>query len=284
MKTVLLTGATGFVGSYVLKLAPAATRLEAFVRDPGKARLPAGVGIRAGNLDEPETLRRALEGVDVLLNVASLGFGHAPGIVRACREARVPRAVFVSTTAIFTKLPAKTKPLREQAELLIRESGLAYTILRPTMIYGDPGDRNIWRLIRFLRRSPVAPLVGGGKRLQQPIHVEDVARAVWQVLEHPATVGKAYDIAGARALSFAEMVRAIARRLNRRVAVVPVPLRLALAGAAVARAVPLLPHISAEQLLRLEEDKAFDIAPAREAFGFDPMDFEAGVAREIAGQ
>lgn len=284
MKTVLVTGATGFVGGYALKLAPSGVRLEAFVRDPDKARLPTGVGIRAGNLDEPETLLRALEGVDILLNIASLGFGHAPGIVRACREARVPRAVFVSTTAIFTKLPAKTKPVREEAERLIRESGLAYTILRPTLIYGDPSDRNIWRLIRFLRRSPVAPLVGGGRRLQQPIHVEDVARAVWQVLEHPGTVGKAYDVAGARALSFADMVRVIARRLGRRVAVIPVPLRLALAGAAAARALPFLPRISAEQVLRLEEDKAFDIEPARKAFGFDPMDFEAGVAREIAGQ
>jgi len=283
MTRVLITGATGFLGEHVLKMRPqAGFQTAAFVRttsDPG--RIPDDVVKVFGDLSDARALQEALQGVDVLINLASLGFGHAPAIVQACQEARVPRAVFISTTAIFTRLPAPSRAARLEAERLIAASGLACTILRPTMIYGTPRDRNIWRLIRFLRFSPLAPLVGGGRRLQQPIHVEDVAKAVWQVVGCPASAGKAYDLAGAQAVPMSDMVRTIARQLGRSVHLLPVPLPLALAGAAVARRLPFFPRISREQILRLDEDKAFDISPARKDFGFAPLDFEEGIRKEL---
>lgn len=279
---VLVTGATGFLGRHVLALRPAGHEVEAFVRASSDlSRLPPGLRVRKGDLGDPDSLTRALEGADAVVNLASLGFGHAPGIVEACRRVRLERALFIGTTAVFTKLPAASKAVRLEAERLVRESGLPWTLLRPTMMYGTPGDRNIWRLIRFLRWSPVAPLPGGGRGLHQPVFVEDAAKAVWAALERPAAVGKAYNLAGARALTLEEMVGTVARLLGRKVAVVPVPSALAVAGAALARAVPFLPRVTREQILRLGEDKTVDLGPAREGLGFEPLDFEAGVAREL---
>ena len=71
---------------------------------------------------------------------------------------------------------AKSKKVRLAAENTIETSGLKYTILRPTMIYGSPRDRNMWRLIRFMRYSPIVPIFGDGNYLQQPIFVGDVAQ------------------------------------------------------------------------------------------------------------
>src|SRR5215211_113454 len=101
-----------------------------------------------------------MQGADALINIVSLGFGHADSILRAAKEAGIQRAIFISTTAIFTQLNAKSKSIRMDAERLIKSSGLAYTILRPTMIYGSDHDRNMWRLIQFMRYSSIVPIFG----------------------------------------------------------------------------------------------------------------------------
>ena len=108
----------------------------------------------AGDLDDGAALAGifARAGCDALVNLASLGFGHAPGIVRAAVRSGLDRAVFVSTTAVTTTLPARSKTVRLAAEDEIRSSDLSWTILRPTMIYGAAGDRNLSRLLVLLAR------------------------------------------------------------------------------------------------------------------------------------
>src|SRR6185436_9257337 len=113
---------------------------------------------------------------ETLVYCASMGFGHVPPLVAALESAGVRRAVFVSTTAIYTSLPAPSKAIRLEAERLVQASSLDWTILRPTMIYGTPRDRNVSRLLRYLRRWPVFPVCGNA--LWQPVHVKDVAAAV----------------------------------------------------------------------------------------------------------
>ena len=125
----------------------------------------------------------------------------------AARAAGIDRAVFVSTTAVTTRLPARSRSVRLMAEEQIRESGLKWTILRPTMIYGAPGDRNLSRLLTLLPRVPVLPVPGGGRHLQQPVHVADVAGAVLSAVERPESAGTTYDVAGPEPLSFAELLR-----------------------------------------------------------------------------
>ena len=111
----------------------------------------------------------------------------------AAEEAGLRRAVFVSTTSIFTSLDTASKPVRLAAEDTVMTSALDWTIIRPTMIYGTPADRNMARLLRALRRLPVLPLPGGGTGLQQPVHVDDLAGAIVAALDRPATIGRAYD-------------------------------------------------------------------------------------------
>lgn len=281
MRRVLVTGATGFLGEHVLARRPPDCELTVFVRPASDlSRLPAGVRTHVGSLDRPETLEAALEGQDLLLNLASLGFGHAPGVVAACRRAGVPRSVFVGSAAVFTTLPARSKSVRLEAERCLQDSGLSCALLRPTMIYGTPRDRNIWRLIRLLRFSPAVPVLRG-EGLHQPVHVEDVADAVWAAASLTHAGYRAYNVGGARALRLEEMIGAIAGGLGRRVLLVPVSASAARAGAAVARLLPFLPRISAEQIERLREDKSVDNGPARTAFGYAPRDFQTGVAQEL---
>ena len=143
--------------------------------------------------------------------------------------------MFISTTAIFTSLPSASRTMRLDAELAVQSSTLDWTILRPTMIYGTARDRNISRLLRFLKRWPVFPLYGNG--LWQPIYVEDLADAVVAALDNPRTRRRVYNVAGAQPLALADLVRTAARAVGRNVTLIRVPLRAAVVGAKLTRIV-----------------------------------------------
>jgi nucleoside-diphosphate-sugar epimerase len=234
-----------------------------------------------GDLSDAEALCAAMRGTDVLVNIASLGFGHAGSIVRAARDAGITRAVFVSTTAIFTQLNARSKEVRLAAEATIESSGLKYTILRPTMIYGSPRDRNMWRLIRFLRTSPIVPVFGDGNSLQQPIYVGDVAKAILSSLCNVQTIGRSFNIAGKAPLTYNQVIDTITALMNKRVRKLYIPSSPVVSALQVLEKLRIPFPIKAEQVLRLNENKHFDYEEAEMVFGFRPFSFEEGMRQEL---
>ena len=223
-----------------------------------------------------------MQGADALVNIASLGFGHADSIIRAAKDAGIKRAIFISTTAIFTKLNARSKKVRVAAELAIETSGLKYTILRPTMIYGSPRDRNMWRLIRFMKYSPIIPVFGSGKSLQRPIYVDDVARAILGGLKSDVTIGKAYNIAGKHPLTYNEVIDTIAKAMTKRVWKFHIPSKPIVAILSLFERLRIPFPIKAEQVLRLNENKDFSYVEAQRDFRFSPLAFEEGIGMELS--
>lgn len=280
---VLVTGATGFTGSRVVPLIlKSGFQVRVFVR-PTSDRSPLSaltVEWATGDFANPETLTAALRGVDALINIASLGFGHAESILKSMKEAGVKRGLFISTTAIFTQLNAGSKSIRLAAEEAIQTSGLDFTILRPTMIYGSKRDRNMWRLIRLLRITPVTPIFGDGESLQQPIFVDDVAQAVLLALKTDATIGKSYNIAGKAPLTYNQVIDTVASALGKRVWKLHLPYIPIVRMLQFIERMRLRLPIKAEQVLRLNENKAFSYEEAQRDFGFSPRSFEEGIELE----
>jgi uncharacterized protein YbjT (DUF2867 family) len=284
---VHVTGGSGFLGTHVVpRLVDAGHGVSALARSDAAAAVVSkgGATPTTGDLDDPKSLEKAFRAsrADALINLASLGFGHAPTILTALESSGIKRAIFVSTTAIFTSLNTASKSVRISAEEAIRRSGLDWTILRPTMIYGTPADRNMFRLVRAVRRWPVMLLPGGGGGLQQPVHVDDVATAVVTTLERPATVHRSYDLAGPRALTLRETVEAAAAAIGKRPLMLPVPMMLVMGAARSYERLSNAPRLRREQFERLAEDKAFDIGPAMRDLDFNPRPFEVGIRQEAA--
>ena len=281
---VFVTGGTGFTGSHVVPLLLKNGYEVRCLYRPGSDRSvlqQPEIDWVVGDLSDSQALSTLMQGTDALVNVASLGFGHADSILRAAKEAGVRRAVFVSSTAIFTQLNARSKTVRVAAEIAIESSGLKYTVLRPTMIYGSPRDRNMWRLIRFMRVSPVVPVFGDGNYLQQPIYVGDVAQAIVSCLRHDQTIGQSYNIAGKTPLTYNQVIDTITKQMNKRVWKLHIPSTPVVGLLRFFERLHIPFPIKAEQVMRLNENKNFSYEEAEKDFGFNSLTFEEGIACEL---
>lgn len=281
---LFVTGATGFTGSRLVPLLfKNGYQVRCLSRPSSDRSVLAQPEIEwvTGDVAHTDELSAAMQGTDALINVVSLGFGHAESILRAAQNAGIKRCVFISTTAIFTQLDAKSKSIRVNAERAIEASRLQYTILHPTMIYGSGRDRNMWRLIQFMRYSPIVPIFGDGNSLQQPIYVDDVAQAILSCLRSEKTICKSYNIAGKYPLTYNAVIDTIAAHMKRRIWKLRVPYLPIVAAVKFFERLHLPLPIKAEQVLRLNENKNFDYTQAASDFGFAPLSFDQGIKIEL---
>ncbi|MDO8753111.1 MAG: NAD(P)H-binding protein [Anaerolineales bacterium] len=281
---MFVTGATGFTGSHVVPLLLKNGYEVCCLHRASSDRSPlSGLDIEwaLGDVSDSQSLSSAMQGTEALLNIASLGFGHADSIISAAKNAGIKRAIFISTTAIFTKLNVGSKTVRLAAEAAIQNSGLEYTILRPTMVYGSDRDRNMCRLIRFMRYSPLVPVFGDGNYLQQPIHVDDVAQAIVSCLASEKTIHKSYNIVGRHPLTYNQVIDTIAGQMNKRIWKIHLPFKPLVNMLRFFERIHTPFPIKAEQVLRLNENKEFSYTEAQEDFNFQPRSFAEGMALEM---
>jgi len=281
---LFVTGATGFTGSHTIPLLIKNGYQVKCLARPESDRnslLHLDIEWSNGDLSDQPSLQNAMHGCQGLINIASLGFGHAHNIISSAQAVGIERAVFISTTAIFTQLNAASKQVRIAAEEKINNSRLLFTILRPTMIYGSPRDRNIWRLIQFIKKYPLIPVLGDGTSFQQPVFVDDVAKAIISVLKFDKTVTKSYNIAGQQAITYNQMIDLISRRLNKKIKKAHFSARMAVQILSFFERIHFPFPIKSEQVLRLNENKDFSYSEASQDFLFQPLSFEEGIGLEL---
>jgi uncharacterized protein YbjT (DUF2867 family) len=232
---ILLTGATGTVGSALLRRLTAEGRpVRALVRDQrrlGDQRVR--VQIALGDLANPPSFRNALRGVDTVVHLAAsirdqprasieeLNALATLRLVRAAERAGVERFVFFSALGARHHSPTRFFRAKALAEEAVEESSIPSVVFRPSIIY-TPGDPWLTLLDR-LSRLPAVPVSGSGRALFQPIWADDVADAVMNALD---SSNSTYELAGPEVLSYDDIVRTVlrARRRRRRLVHVPLPI------------------------------------------------------------
>ncbi|MDC7986371.1 NAD-dependent epimerase/dehydratase family protein [Rhodoplanes sp. TEM] len=177
--------------------------------------------------------------------------------------------------AVAARLAAGEQRLIAWAE----PRGIAWTILRPTLIWGHGRDGNVSRIAAIVRRVGAFPVLGEAAGRRQPIHADDVATACLAALAAPAAAGHVYAITGGETLRYRDMVERVFAALGRTPRIVSVPLPLIRAGIALARWLPGGADLTPGMAERMNRDLVFDASPAANDFGFAAR----GVAPRAAG-
>jgi nucleoside-diphosphate-sugar epimerase len=189
--------------------------------------------------------------------------------------------VAFSSTSRFTKqdspeaseraVAAALAAAEDQVAAFCAAHGVAWTILRPTLIYVEGRDCNVSRLAGLIRRFKVLPLSGAGGGLRQPVHAEDLAVGALAAAGAAAARDKAYDLTGGETLTYRTMAVRVFEGLGRRPAILPLPPWLFRLLLTLAR--PFYPGATAAMGDRMAQDLTFDDSPARRDFGWAPRNF-----------
>jgi uncharacterized protein YbjT (DUF2867 family) len=247
-KVVAVAGGTGFVGGSIAReLARRGHRVIALAHRPVGRPTP-GLEYRVADVTRPETLPAALAGADTLS--ISLAFPNSPieaprrgrtfervdaagteALVAAALTAGVRRIVYISGAGAAPDARYHWFRAKWRAEEAVRGSGLAYTIIRPSWIYG-PGDKSLNRFIGFTRFLPFVPQIGNGLQLVAPLFVDDIGALVADALETPAAENATFEAGGPQTLAMDEVIREALRVLRRRRPILHVPVALMKAATA----------------------------------------------------
>lgn len=301
---IVVTGGTGFVGRELVRFLGREGHRVRRVRRPSRVpqghrerSVPSGlVGSVTDCIVDPldtDSLAAAMAGAGAVIHLVGIiseggsqTFERAHvqttrSVLQAAHVAEVPRFLHMSALGTRAGAPSRYHATKWEAETLVRTSDLAWTIFRPSMIYG-PEDGFTRLFARLSRFSPALPLIGGGRNLLQPIAVEQVAQAFGRALTAPLAVGATFDLGGDERRSFRELLREILAALGRRRLLVPVPWALAWWQARVLEWVwPNLfrqpAPLNRAQILMLQEDNVGDAGPANALFGLRHRPFREGV-------
>jgi NADH dehydrogenase len=296
---IVVAGGTGFIGREVVRrlLADGRDQVAVTTRDP------AGDDPWAGRVERVQafagdalSLGKAFTRADVVVNciqfpnhpVEDPGKGRTYMEVdgrgtsvaaAAAKRVGVRRFVYMSGAGAGQHRPQPWFRAKDMAEQAIRDSGLEYGVVRPSWIYG-PGDHSMNRFVAFCRKLPVVPVIGNGKTPVYPMHVDDVARCVVELVRREDAKDKVLEIGGDR-MTMDEVIRTVQSVLGKRRPLLhhPAPLMKLLTLPMTVLPEPMLSPGAVDFIVQEVE---IDPRPAREYFGFAPRPLAEGL-REYVG-
>jgi NADH dehydrogenase len=300
---VLVTGATGFIGTHACRsLVTAGYEVVGLVRRPPPEHdAVRGVSSVTGDVRGASTLSpAAFAGCHYVVHLVGIitedrGAGqtfdaiHEGGTRNVLSAARtvaeeVRRFVYLSAQGASPRSRSAYSRTNAHAEQLVRDSGLPYSIFRPSLVIGSGGEfvAQIEGLIRKPPLTPFAvpfiPVPGSGENRFQPLYVGDLTAAIVQSMTEPSAKDQTFEIGGADVVTFNELIKAFERRVGVKKPLLHAPMPLMFAAAAVLEALLPTPPITVDQLINLAADNVCDNEAVRQMLGVDPIPFEQALS------
>jgi len=285
-KTVAVAGGSGFIGRAIIRRLAAAQgwSIRGLSRFPERARkrlsLP-GVEFVKAEVTDPSSLAPALKDASALVNAVQfegypiedpargltferVDYRGTLALLDAAKAARTERFIYISGVSADEASSHPGFRAKGMAERAIRESGLDYTIFRPSLVYG-PEDKVINNIAKALRFVPVFAVPGTGKQKLQPVLVDDLAACVELALGGKGRK-ETYDVGGPDAMTFDELVRIVMQVTGRQRPIVHVPEGLMRLAGAVMEKLPK-PVLSRDAVTFVTADSVCNIEPLVKEFG-----------------
>jgi len=284
MARIAITGGTGFVGIHTTKaLLKAGHEVRLVARGTRSGPRPEGAQLVRGDVVSGKGLTEALAGCDAVVHLVAIireakgqtfdkvNADGAAKVAAAARESGVGHIVHLSAIGADPDPAYHYLESKWQGEEYVRGSGVPYTILRSSLIFG-PGDGFFTLLTKMIRLQPVVPVVGDGRALFQPIAISDVARIITECIERGPS-HRITEIGGPEHMTYEGIIDTIKQRLGVMRLKVHVPVLAMMPLAFLMERVLPRPPVTPEQLkmLRKHNITRRDAVPV--AFGFSPLSF-----------
>jgi NADH dehydrogenase len=229
---ILVTGGTGFIGGYLIRHLAALGKPYRLFLQPGidQTNLPrqTDMNVALSSLDDERGVSSALRGVEVIYhlvgversgakaNLMETEVSHLERLTSLAAQAGVKRFFYLSHLGADRASAYGLMKAKGIAESIIRKSGLTYTIIRSSMVYGE-GDNFTINLARLIKMSPGLVLVpGDGSTLVQPLWVEDLVTSLIWALDMPATENAIIEVGGPEHIPFLDVMKMIGAQLQKK--------------------------------------------------------------------
>lgn len=292
----VVAGASGFIGRAIVRRLAVLpdTRVRGMSRSPEVARkrldLPNLEWVR-GEVTEPSTLPEALKDADAIVSAVQfegypvenpkkgltferVDLGGTVALLDAAKKAGVRRFIYISGAAADEDAAHPGFRAKGRAERAIRESGLTWTIFRPSLVYGSE-DKVLNGFARLLKFAPAFGVPGTGLQKVQPVLVDDLAACVAMAIEGKGA-NRTFEVGGPELMTFDAMVRILMDVTGRRRPIFHIPEGLMRAGASILEKLPT-PLLSRDAVTFVTADNATDIKPLVAEFGIQLTPMREGL-------
>mgnify|MGYP006188949157 CR=1 FL=1 len=276
--TVVIFGASGFVGRYIVAiLAKEYWKIKVFVRKPDQAKHLTLIGelgqvtIYQGNVSNKNSVDKIIYGANTVINLvgileennkqnfSSVHIGGSTNIAESCLKHKINSLIHISALGLYDGMHSKYAKSKLEAEQNIKKIFQKTIILRPSVIFG-PEDNFTNKFARMASISPFIPLINNGLTKFQPVYVKDVAKAVSAVINNNFHLGKTYNLGGPEIISFKEIIDFVLLKIRKKRIYFSLSFPMAKLIGIIFSILPVAP-ITLDQVRLLEKD---NIVPEKE--------------------
>ncbi len=266
---ILITGGTGFIGKNLVK----SLKKKYDIKVLSKEKRNGKIFIK-GDLINFDSLD--FKNIKLVVHLAfSKNYPEnvimTENLISECKKASVRKIILMSSMATKRNHPDDYGKIKLEIEKKIKESGINYTILRPSIVYGK-GSSSFDFIIKKIKKLPFIPIIGNGRYTIHPVHVKDVVECIEKSIENKKTNGKEYDLPGGEGIFFVDLINELKREMNINKRNVYIPIWVCKIIAMISPRI-----ISEENIKNLTENTLAEINNAKKDLGYHPIKFSEGI-------
>lgn len=283
---VFITGASGFIGKSLIEALSAnasVNEIFALYRKKEQIAFLPKVNPVIGDLDTMQEIQMDT-GIDLMIHLAgyfktenkalceAVNVQGTRKVIAFCRNNHIPKILFFSTINVDLKSKGNYAISKLAAEQEIKDSGLSYMILRPSLVFrGREGS--LGKIIGYAEKLPFVPVFGSGKAKEQPIHIDELIALTTAVIQD-FKPGLTLYAAGREAMPFKGLVQTIGKSIDRKARILPIPAKPVKVMLKLLEKTGIHPGISSEQVAHMSEDLSADMNETLKLYPIELKTFE----------